>query len=237
VQIRTEELLAKLERGLRIGFIQAVRAPRLFAAFDDPRAGMFVEAVRMHGEPAVLGLLEDERKRVERQRGTQPDEAAFAGVEIRLKRRGVRGANAAIDAVGCYDQVRIAVRVYIRNLAFEHQFNAHLFRTALQNVQQPFARDSRESVAARTHDVTLEVDLDVVPMRETVHDGIVRLRIGLLQVLQRRIGKDDAPPERVVRTIALDDANPVTWVALLHQQAEIQARRAAADAYNVHRSS
>ena len=75
-QVRREEPFAERERILRAGRVEAVCEPRLFPALDDERAQFFVEAIRVHGKPAVLGLLEEKREGVERQRRPEPNETA-----------------------------------------------------------------------------------------------------------------------------------------------------------------
>ena len=55
-------------------------------------------------------------------------------------------------------------------------------------------------------------------------------RVGRAQVAERLVGEHDAPAEGVVRPVALDDGDVVGRIALLHQQREVEPRRAAADA-------
>ena len=85
VQIRLEEPLAERDRLLGAGGIEAVREPGLLAALHDEGAAIFVEAVRVDGEPSVLGALEDKREGVERKRRSQPHEAAGRPSKNRLK--------------------------------------------------------------------------------------------------------------------------------------------------------
>ena len=87
MQVRREERLAERDRLGRAGRVETVRAPRLLAAFDDERAQIAIEAIGVHGEPAVFGALENEGERVERQRRAEPDIAAKPPVEIRPKGR------------------------------------------------------------------------------------------------------------------------------------------------------
>ena len=55
-----------------------------------------------------------------------------------------------------------------------------------------------------------------------------------LQVAERLVGEHDAPAEGVVGAVALDDDDLVARVLLLHEQGEVQARGAAADADDLH---
>ncbi len=105
VKIPPEEPLAKRDRFAGIRRIESVRAPRLLATFDDERAQARVEAIGVHGKPAMLGGLEDEGKRVERQRRPEPYEAAEPPVEFRHKRLAIRIANDAVDPVGADEEI------------------------------------------------------------------------------------------------------------------------------------
>ena len=89
-------------------------------------------------------------------------------------------------------------------------------------------------MAARNHLVAADVDLDVVPVVEGTEDLAGRLRVRGLQVAQRLVGEHDAPAEGVVGLVALHDADPVRRVLLFHEEGEVESRRAAADADDVH---
>src|SRR5579871_3624170 len=95
-QVRLEEALAERQRLLGSRGVEAVSEPRFLAALHDERAELRIEAIGMNGEPAVLGLFENKRERVERQRRTEPDETATALVELRTERLGVRRSDATI---------------------------------------------------------------------------------------------------------------------------------------------
>src|SRR4051812_29226002 len=79
------------------------------------------------------------------------------------------------------------------------------------------------------------MDLDIVPMREFIADhragdGIVRH-----QVLDRLVGEDDAPAERVVGPVPLEEVDLVRGLAQLHRNREIEPGGAAAQACDPHR--
>src|SRR5690606_32898459 len=73
-----------------------------------------------------------------------------------------------------------------------------------------------------------------VPMIEGCTDLFCGNRIGLLQVVERGVGKDHTPAKGIVRPVAFDNGDLVAGVMQFHQQAEIQACRTAAYAYDVH---
>ena len=60
------------------------------------------------------------------------------------------------------------------------------------------------------------------------------LGIGRGEIAERLVGEHDAPAERVVRPVALDDPHDVPRVRLLEQQTRVQARGTAADAEHAH---
>ena len=66
-------------------------------------------------------------------------------------------------------------------------------------------------------------------------DLAMRRLVGRAQILQRRVGEDDAPAERVERPIALENADGPRGEAPLDQYAEIEAGGAAADACDAHK--
>jgi hypothetical protein len=93
----------------------------------------------------------------------------------------------------------------------------------LQDVEQALPADAAEAVAARDELGAADGDLDVVPVVEGVEDLRRARRVGRLQVAERLVGEDDAPAEGVVGLVALDDADAVRRVLLLHQQREVEA--------------
>ena len=58
--------------------------------------------------------------------------------------------------------------------------------------------------------------------------------VGFGEVAERLVREDNAPAERVVRPIALDDADRVARVRLFQQQRQVKPGRAAADAQDPH---
>ena len=97
-----------------------------------------------------------------------------------------------------------------------------------------FTRNSAEAVAARANRVALEVDLDVVPMGKGLRDLTLRRLVGRSQVLQRCIGKDDAPAEGIERPIALVEVHGPRGKARFDQYPEIEAGGSAADTRHAH---
>ena len=89
-------------------------------------------------------------------------------------------------------------------------------------------------MAAGAHAVAADVDFDVVPVVEGAQDLLGRGRVGRAQVAERLVGEHHAPAEGVVGPVALDDDDLVPRVLLLHQKGEVQARRATADAHDLH---
>jgi hypothetical protein len=92
-------------------------------------------------------------------------------------------------------------------------------------------------VPRRSQHVAAELDLDVVPAREPARDLRVGLGVRGGEVAQRRVGEHHAEPERVGRTVALEDHHLVLGRAALDQDAEIETGRASADTGDLHRAT
>ena len=193
-----------------------------------------VEAVGVGLEPAVLGLLEGEREGVEELGGAEPHEAAATHVDVGAIGVGELGADAAVETVASDHEVGVGEIGDGLHVGAEHQLDADFLAALLQDVEQALAADAAEAVATRRDLGAANVDLDVVPVIEGAEDLRGALRVGRLQVAERLVGEDDAPAEGVVGEIALDDADAMRPVLLLHEQREVEARRTAADADDVH---
>ena len=234
VEVLREQLLAEGDRLLLFHRLQAGRAPDALGRLDDEGRGLVVEAVGVGLEPAPLGFLEGEGEGVEQLSRAVPDEAAVAQVDVGPVGLGVLRADAAVQAVAGDDEIGAGELRIVLHVGFEDELDAERLAAGLQDVEQALPADAAEAVAARDDLVAADVDLDVVPVVEGVEDLRRCGRIGRLQVAERLVGEDDAPAESVVRAIPLDDRDVVRRVQLLHEQREVQAGRAAADADDLH---
>ena len=79
-----------------------------------------------------------------------------------------------------------------------------------------------------------DVDLDVVPVVEGVQDVRRADGVGRPEVAERLLGEHDTPAEVFVGPVAFDDGDPMRYILLLRQQREVEVRRAAAEADDVH---
>jgi hypothetical protein len=84
-KIFAEQVLAKRDGLIRVVAVKTMRAPRFFPAFDNHRGDILAELVSVDLEPAMLGLFECKREGGEFVISAEPDEAAFAHVDVRLK--------------------------------------------------------------------------------------------------------------------------------------------------------
>src|ERR1700752_879678 len=91
------------------------------------------------------------------------------------------------------------------------------------------AADSDETVPCRPLPRPLEDEFDVIPVVERVLDLCCGFGISDPHCLHHGIGEYDAPAERVVGLIALDNADNVLGRPTFHQKAEIEPSRAPAD--------
>ena len=217
-----------------VGLVQPVGQPDVFGAFDDEGGGAGVKLVDMGLKPAVLGFLEQEGEGVIPFVRAQPDEAVGPLHGVGFEGVGVPAADAGVDAVAGNDQIGVGEIQVGFGLGLEHQSDADLLTARLQDVQQFFAADAHKAVAARAHHFALDVQLDVVPVVERLRDLRGGDRVTAPHVVHRGIGKHDTPAEGVVGLVALHHRDLVAGLLQLHQQAEVQAGRAATDADNVH---
>ena len=233
IQILREQLFAERDTVFLAHLLDAVGLPHVLRRLDDEGRGVGVELVGMGLEPAVFGLFEGEGEGVKRLPGAQPDEAALAGVDVGLEGAFVAGADAAVQAVAGDDQIGVVLlgeRLVIGDIGLEHELHTEFVAALLQDVEQALAADADEAVAARAHAAALVEDLDVVPVVEGVLHGLRRLGVGPPQVDQGLVGEHHPPAEGVVGPIALDHGHLQRRKAPLHQQPEVQTRRAATDA-------
>jgi len=181
----------------------------------------------------MLGLFERKSERFEALVRAEPDETAFAHVDVGLIGRRVLVANTAVEAVGGDHKIRVEPGV-VGDIGLEHQLDAERFAACLQDVEQALAPDAAKTMAARPDQAPFEVHGDVVPVIERVEDLLRGFGVGGLQVAERLVGEHHAPAERVVRPIALDHRDVMRRILLFHQQREVQAGGPAADTDDSH---
>src|SRR3546814_20936252 len=80
----------------------------------------------------------------------------------------------------------------------------------------------------------MDMDVDVVPVRELRGDDGAADRVVRHQILDRLVRKDNAPAERVVGAVALEYMNLMRRLAQIHQEREITTGRAPNAAGDTH---
>ena len=98
----------------------------------------------------------------------------------------------------------------------------------MEHLQQLLARHAAEPVASRAHDRIAQVRLDVAPVPEQLADLAIGRLVGEFKVAQRLIREDHAKAKGVLGAIALMHHDFRRGEGLLHQDGEVQARRATA---------
>ena len=164
----------------------------------------------------------------------EPDVLAGAYIDVRLEDVGQRGANPRVRAVGRDHQIVAAVGVRALELGVELEGDAERARAILQNVEQTLAADAAEAVARRARHSAAVEHGDVVPVDEGAPDGVGALRIAGGEIREGFVRQHDAPAERVVRPIALDDDDLVARRAPLHVDGEIEPGRPSAETCDAH---
>ena len=234
LQVLRKKRFAEVDALLLVGSVQTVCQPHMFGTFDDEGGGLVVELVDVGLEPAMLGLSEIEGEGIVELVGSQPDVAIGTHHDVGLEHVLVLRAHLGVDPVAGDDEVGVGVVLVGIRVLLEHQLHVQLLATRLQNVEQLLPADAHEAVAARSDGSALEQKLDIVPVIEGLLDLIGRHVVPLAHVVHGGIGEHDAPAEGVIRLVALDHGDVMGRIELLHQQAEIQAGGAAADADDLH---
>ena len=231
VQVLGKQPLAKGDGFLLAHAVQTMGQPDRLRGLDDEGRGVLVELVGMGLEPAMLGLFEDEGEGVKQLVRAQPDKTATPHVDVRLVAGGVALAHPAVQAVGGHHQIGVVFGcklLVVNHFGLEHQVNAQLYAALQQHAEQTFASDAAKAMAGGTQAAALEVDLDVVPVVERRADVQRRRRVRHMQVRQRLVRQHHTPAKGIERPMPLDHGDLEVRIALLHQQREVQARRAAA---------
>ncbi|MCU0625651.1 MAG: hypothetical protein MUF21_04070 [Gemmatimonadaceae bacterium] len=177
----------------------------------------------------MLGAAEVEGEGVVGARRAEPDVAVGARLEVGIEVRGVVAAHERVHAVGGDDEVGVVELRLARDLGLVAEHDAQLLAAALQDGEEPLAPDADEA-----HGAAVDPHLDVVPVVERLLDGVGGRRIAAAHARHGGVGEDDAPAERVVWAIALDDGDVVRGERPLHEQGEVEARGTAADADDAH---
>src|SRR5215469_8840974 len=129
-----------------------------------------------------------------------------------------------------------SVIVRIGDFRLENKFHAQPGGALLQDFEQLDARDPAKPVAAGGYLVAFEEDIYIVPVAERTRNLGVGLLIDGPEPVHGLIGKDDAPAERVIGPIALNDRQVPRRLRFLEQDRKIKPRRTAAQANDSHRA-
>ena len=185
----------------------------------------------------MLGAAEIEREGVKTSFRSQPDVAVGPHDNVGFEDLRISFANPRIYAIGGDNEIRVGELQVGFDVALENKFDAEGLAAALQDVEQLLAPDADEAVARSALARSLEDQLDVVPMVEGVGDLGGAFGIGGAHCLHHRVRENDAPAERVIWLVALDHGDGMLGKTALHQQTEIESRRASADTDDPHVAS
>src|SRR3546814_7569066 len=109
------------------------------------------------------------------------------------------------------------------------------------DLEEPLAADADEAVTARGHAglalAVVDMDVDIVPVRELVDHHLGADRVVLGKMFHRLVGKDHAPAEVVARTVALEHGDLMLRISELNRNREIEPRGASAKACDFHMRS
>ena len=236
VEMLGEDLLAPRDCLVLALLVEAELFPRLGCHLDDEGRKLVVEAIGVGPHPALGQLLEGKRKSVERLVRAEPDIFVAAWLDVDVEMLGIAIADAAVGTVGDDDQiiVRPIGQVGAR-LMLEMELHAEIARALLEDRQHPLAADADEAVSRRADALAVNMDSDIVPMRELAADCRAADRVVRHQIVDRLVREDDTPAERVVSAVAFEDVDFVAAIADLHRNGEIEPSGSAAYARDLHR--
>jgi hypothetical protein len=140
------------------------------------------------------------------------------------------GPRQAVDAVRADHEVVSGAKVIeLRGELPVADADAELLAPLAQDRQQAPPADRRETVAARSLHLALEVDVDVVPDREVLAQALEEGGVGVLDPAERLVGEDNAEAERVVGGVPLPDVDLVLRVEQLDERRQVETRGSTAD--------
>ena len=157
-----------------------------------------------------------------------------AGVERGHEAVGERAAHEAVGAVGADDQVGVGQRAHVADVGAEPDLDAQIEGPMAEETHERLAGNPRGRRALHRHALAAVHHVEPVP-----HDGVPQERvedrlIGVAQQGEGRLGERDAPAERLVFRVTLEDGDPVVGRLLLEQDGEVEAAGTAADDHSLH---
>ena len=165
----------------------------------------------------------------------QPDEFVGAHINVRLEDVAARIPDHRIDAVGRDDHVAILKgREIGGNVGLEMQTDPQFAGAVLKDVEHSLATNATESVTSGAFLGPVQKDVDIVPMREAVRNGLGAHRVAGEQIVHRLIREDDAPSKGVTGLVALIDIDHALRVAQAHLNCKIEPGGAATKAGDFH---
>ena len=207
-EIVCEEPL-EIRAGLLLGHRREPRPrPRRRRTLDDERACRLVELVGVRGEHAVGALAEREREAVKELVRAEPDVFVAANVDGWLESVGKPLADEAVRAVRADEQIVIAERCDVGHVRMKTLLDAERLAAVSQNLEKRQPADPGEPVASNADPLATMDDVDVVPGLPFIGEGLRRRRVVIVQVPEGLIREDDAPSERVVAAVALENHAP-----------------------------
>ena len=233
-----EEALAE-GAALGVGHLaEPCALPGRVLRLDDEGAHPLVELIRMGLEPAVRGLDEVEGEGVEGARGAEPGIAAVAEVDLGAEGRGVAIAEFAVHPIGGDDEVhRLVVHALfegVRYRGLEAEGDAEGAAALLEDLEEAFATDPAEAMAAGAVGAPADMDRDVVPPVEGRADRGAALGVRGAEVADGLVGEDDPPAEGVVGAVPLLDHDLGLRVSTLEEERGIEPPGSPSDHQHAH---
>ena len=125
-------------------------------------------------------------------------------IELRPEDLGPGISGRAVDAVRADDQVvRAPQLVECRRGLAVVDADPGLLAPLTQDREQPLPADGREPVAAGGEDLSMEMDVDVVPDRKVLGEPLVEGGVGMFDASERLVGKNDPEAKGVIGGVSL----------------------------------
>lgn len=235
VEIFREDILADGDRFRLIHPVEAECRPDIGIHLDDEGREIVIEAIGVRPDPAGFDLFEGEGEGVEGLVRAEPEEFVAADLDVDVEMLGIGVADAAVGAVRRDDEVIIGpVGEIGARLMLEMQVHAELAGTFLQDREQALAADADKTMAGGADTFAMDMDVDIVPMREFVADGGATDGIVRHQILDGLVREDDPPAERIVGPVAFEQVDLMAGIAQLHRNREIEAGRTTTETRDLH---
>src|SRR5262249_6916157 len=146
----------------------------------------------------------------------------------------VRPTQQAVRAIRAEEEIALHELARIGDGRTKTNGDTEVEAAAVEDLEERQSCDAREAGSPDRVSFAAMHHVHVVPGLTIRADPPVGLLVVLPEERQCAVGEDDAPPECVVRAVALDDGDPVRGVTLLEERGEVESAGSAAQDVDLH---